>query len=89
MRTASLADDGSSDGGGDERERVRQALRHFQLFTGLPQTGVLDVRTKRKMAQPRCGVTDAPAIQALTHRNPPPQIKLWTINANANNLFFI
>ncbi|OWF41144.1 Matrix metalloproteinase-20 [Mizuhopecten yessoensis] len=39
----------------EDRER---AIRHFQKVVGLPETGVLDKKTLRKMAGERCGVKD-------------------------------
>uniref|UniRef100_A0AC34FU08 Peptidase metallopeptidase domain-containing protein n=1 Tax=Panagrolaimus sp. ES5 TaxID=591445 RepID=A0AC34FU08_9BILA len=47
----------------DFRNEVNEAVKEFQQFAGLPVTGVLDMKTKQKMAQPRCGVND---VQALT-----------------------
>lgn len=39
-------------------EEMEKAILQFQRFTGLPQTGRMDKRTKKKMIAPRCGVKD-------------------------------
>lgn len=47
---------------GDRQERDAQsdAIRMFQSYVGLPQTGLLDARTKQMMTKSRCGVEDVP-----------------------------
>ncbi|XP_020638585.1 matrix metalloproteinase-19 [Pogona vitticeps] len=40
------------------QEEIKDALRSFQLASGLPVTGQVDAATLGKMRQPRCGVED-------------------------------
>lgn len=40
------------------KEDFPKAIRNFQKFANLPETGVLDKRTRAKMTQPRCGNKD-------------------------------
>lgn len=43
-----------------------QAVRAFQAFASLPQTGVVDAATARKMNQPRCANLDGPTLAEFT-----------------------
>ena len=40
------------------RDGLRDYVRKFQAFAGLPQTGELDDKTVELMNTPRCGVKD-------------------------------
>ena len=40
------------------RDGLRDYIREFQSFAGLPQTGNLDEKTVELMKTPRCGVKD-------------------------------
>ena len=37
---------------------VREAVRRFQAFAGIPVSGVVDRETRRLLQRPRCGVAD-------------------------------
>jgi hypothetical protein len=39
-------------------EEVREGLKQFQLYAGIPMTGVVDDKTMEMMALPRCGMPD-------------------------------
>ncbi|EDO41167.1 predicted protein [Nematostella vectensis] len=40
------------------RQDLSRAIRQFQRYTGLQETGIMDAATKSKMEQPRCGLPD-------------------------------
>ena len=50
------------------KEFVTTAVRDFQAFAGLNQTGELDLDTKNLMRTPRCGVRDIIGHGATTWR---------------------
>jgi peptidoglycan hydrolase-like protein with peptidoglycan-binding domain len=37
---------------------VKKAIKNFQRFAGLPETGKVDEATVRQMKKPRCGMPD-------------------------------
>jgi hypothetical protein len=39
-------------------EELREGIKTFQLYAGIPVTGVVDEKTMRMMALPRCGMPD-------------------------------
>ncbi len=45
--------------------KISAALRRFQAFYGLPQTGEFDDRTREEMQKPRCGLPD-PSIAGFS-----------------------
>lgn len=50
------------------KEDLHIAVRNFQKFANLPETGVLDQRTREKMTKPRCGNKD-PIMDSEDGRN--------------------
>jgi len=51
---------GKRSGNPHQRQVARtNAVRSFQRFANLPETGKLDETTKKQMMTPRCGMTDA------------------------------
>ena len=44
--------------GGDLSNNTKKALKNFQAFAGINETGVLDKKTMDLMKRPRCGVKD-------------------------------
>ena len=40
-------------------ERTASALREYQRLNHLPQSGILDVETRDRLARPRCGLADS------------------------------
>jgi hypothetical protein len=45
---------------------TQEAIQKFQKFANLPQTGVVDEETARKMNMPRCANLDAPEISEFS-----------------------
>ena len=43
---------------GDLSDEAKNALKNFQAFAGINETGVLDKKTMDLMKRPRCGVKD-------------------------------
>ncbi|CAD5222899.1 unnamed protein product [Bursaphelenchus okinawaensis] len=41
----------------------KSAIKKFQEFAGITQTGELDIKTRKKMAEPRCGMLDVQPLQ--------------------------
>lgn|SRR6218665_3284568 len=39
-------------------EELQRAVRHFQKFAHIPETGRLDAQTVEAMGKPRCGMAD-------------------------------
>ena len=50
------------------RDGLRDYIREFQSFAGLPQTGNLDEKTVELMKTPRCGVKDIVGKGATTRK---------------------
>ena len=44
--------------GGGWSNEAKNALKNFQAFAGINETGVLDKKTMDLMKRPRCGVKD-------------------------------
>ncbi|XP_057305931.1 72 kDa type IV collagenase-like [Hydractinia symbiolongicarpus] len=42
----------------DGKSGLEDAVKSYQEFSGLPQTGVVDAETKKEMKKPRCGMSD-------------------------------
>lgn len=51
---------------GDFDDATAEAIRHFQRFAGLPETGVVNQATAEKMNQPRCGNPDPSGLAEFT-----------------------
>lgn len=49
-------------------DALEQAIRKYQKFFKLPETGTLDANTIKRMSQPRCGVPDFP--RSKNHSTP-------------------
>uniref|UniRef100_A0A0K0FMH8 FI21212p1 (inferred by orthology to a D. melanogaster protein) n=1 Tax=Strongyloides venezuelensis TaxID=75913 RepID=A0A0K0FMH8_STRVS len=69
---------------------LAESLIEFQKFSGLPETGVLDDETKKKMGAPRCGISDIDTNKSDIHKR---SIARWgkstisyTINKYSNKL---
>ncbi|XP_054271655.1 collagenase 3-like [Macrosteles quadrilineatus] len=63
-------------------ETLAKAIREFQTFMGLEETGVLDRETKKLMKKPRCGIKDQPTI------NGPSSYKLTGSKWKTNTLSY-
>ena len=50
------------------RDGLRDYIKEFQAFAGLPQTGDLDDKTVELMKTPRCGVKDIVGKGATTRK---------------------
>ncbi|XP_033126719.1 72 kDa type IV collagenase-like [Anneissia japonica] len=71
------------DGSQAEPAAVKEAIKAFQRFAGIKETGKIDKRTERMMEKPRCGVPDVLGSGLMDM--PIAELKLNTSNPYGNN----